>query len=120
MNKRYDSIIKNGLKEELSFKNSDEKKSQSQKLLKRLTKYKDGYLGFAYYDHIPFTNNQAERDIRPIKVQQKISGTFRTQKGADNYLGIMSIISTLNKQKMPVLESLRKIFDNQSLIFNSV
>jgi len=120
LNKRYDSIIKNGLKEELSFKNSDEKKSQSQKLLERLTKYKDGYLGFAYYDNIPFTNNQAERDIRPIKVQQKISGTFRTQKGADNYLGIMSIISTLNKQKMPVLESLRKIFDNQTLIFNSI
>ncbi len=59
----------------------------------------------------------SEEMKKPKRNNLEISGTFRTQIGADNYLGIMSIISTLNKQKMPVLESLRKIFPLSSYVF---
>jgi len=117
MSKKYDLILNRGFKEELIFKNTN-KNTHSYKLLNRMLMYKDGIIGFVYFNYIPFTNNQAERDIRPIKVQQKISGTFRTKKGADNYLIVKSVISTLKKQKMPVLDSLNKIFNNQPLTFN--
>lgn len=114
---KYNSILNKGFKEESTFQ-KNKKNTESYKLLNRMLLYKDGIIGFAYFNYIPFTNNQAERDIRPIKVQQKISGTFRTKKGAVNYLTVKSVISTLKKQNMSVLDSLTKIFNNQPLAFN--
>ena len=72
---------------------------------------------FAFNEHIPFTNNQAERDIRCLKTKQKAANSFRTIKGAQNYARIQSFVSTLRKHNMNVFHNLINIFDNKPVIF---
>jgi transposase len=81
-------------------------------LIYRLKKRKDNYLAFLNNPDIPFTNNQAERDIRMIKVKQKISGGFRKKESAENFLVIRSFISTMNKLNHNIMEAFKKIITN--------
>ena len=57
---------------------------------------------------VPYTNNQAEQDVRMMKVPQKISGTFRSMTGAEVFARIRGDISTLKKQGLPVMEYLQQ------------
>lgn len=78
-------------------------------LLDRLLKHTDLVLAFAEFEVVPFTNNQAERDIRPAKTKQKVAGCFRTMNGAYAYARIQGFISTCRKHKINVFNELRKI-----------
>lgn len=94
------------------------KNSEGRNLLKRLQKYQVGILEYGFQAEVPFTNNQAERDLRNVKVKQKISNGFRQRVGAENYARIQGFISTLRKQKMNVFQELVKVFKKKDISFS--
>ncbi len=75
------------------------KRTKAQNLLLRLDERQDEALRFAHDFQVPFTNNLSEQDIRMVKLQQKISGCWRTEQGAERYLRMRSYISTARKQR---------------------
>lgn len=93
------------------------KNSKGRNLLNRLVEHQEGVLAFAFIEIIPFTNNQAERDIRPLKTKQKVATSFRTFKGAQNHARIQSFVSTLRKHNMNVFENLVHIFNHKKVSF---
>jgi len=75
-------------------------------LLLRLQTRKEDTLRFLHDPAVPFTNNQAERDGRMMKVRQKISGGFRSSEGAADFATIRSFLSTAKKQGWSIIEAL--------------
>ena len=92
----------------------EERKKQLSALLERLrSKYRE-YLGFMYDYKLEFTNNQAERDIRMIKLRQKISGCFRNAEYAKYFVKIRGFISTMKKQGLNLLDSIKRVLINSN------
>jgi transposase len=79
------------------------KKTKPINLLDRLERYQSAVLAFLHDFRVPFTNNQSEQDLRMTKVQQKISGCFRTLSGAHVFARIRSYISTARKHGQSIL-----------------
>ena len=110
----YDQILEQGriyhqslppLKSKTGRKSSRRRKGHN--LLRRLARCKKEVLRF-WHDHdVPFTNNLAERDLRMMKVRQKISGGFRTRGGAKNFAILRSFISSARKQGLNILKALQ-------------
>lgn len=75
-------------------------------LLSRLDRYREDVLRFAHDFQVPFDNNLVERDIRMVKLQQKISGCWRTSTGADHFLALRAYLSTTRKQGRHALDAL--------------
>jgi len=112
---QYQGILSEGRKvnpplitmPEAPKKRGRKKQTKAQNLLDRLENHEDWVLAFLHDFQIPFTNNQAEQDIRMIKVKQKVSGSFRTFDGAELFATIRSYISTVRKQGRSILQDLK-------------
>ena len=108
---RYDEILKEGYSENKKVK-SKYLRQEEQRLLNRLKKYKENHLIFLYDFNMPFDNNLSERDLRHVKIKQKVSGHFNSMEGIKIYLDIKSIIGTLKKQGRNFYKEIFNIYEN--------
>lgn len=90
------------------------KNSKGRNLLNRLKKHQELLLAFAFEKNVPFTNNQAERDIRHVKVKQKVAMSFRTFRGAEIYARIQSFVATTRKQAQNTFMQLCNILNGKT------
>ena len=115
---RYRTILTKGKKEcpepkKIKGVKGRIKKSKSRNLLERLIEYEEDTLRFMKDSRVPFTNNQGENDLRMTKVQQKISGCFRTMEGAEEFSLIRSYIVTARKNGMGASEAIRVLLQGK-------
>jgi len=92
-----------------------QKQSAARNLLDDLLRRADQVLAFLDDLSLPFTNNLAERDLRMVKVQQKIAGTFCSDPGATSFCRIRSYLSTMHKQGHSMLAALAAVFAGKPL-----
>ena len=109
----FDAVVMKGIEEnplslnpEKQGKRGKKPKTKARNLLDRFIEHKEKILRFLTDLKVPFENNQAERDIRMMKLQQKISGTFRTIQGAEAFCRIRAYISTIRKNGLPILQGI--------------
>jgi len=92
------------------------KRTKAGNLLNRLETHRGAIFAFLYDFRVPFDNNQAERDLRMLKVQQKVSGCFRSAAGADHFCRIRGYLSCLRKQGQSILAGLTSLFTGQPVM----
>ena len=117
--REYDELVKEGREVLRELENAGEKMRHNElrPRVKRLEEYKDSYMLFMRDYDVPFTNNLAERDLRPDKTKQKISGCFRSWEGIKDYVVIRSLISTFKKRGIGLLESISNIFKGVPVLY---
>lgn len=112
----YDSLVQAGEDELNKIESEEFGKKEVLKMLKRLRNYKHNYLLFLKDYNVPFTNNLSERDLRPNKTKQKVSGCFRSWKGIKTFTKVRSFISTVKKRKLNLLDSIKNIFEGTPVL----
>jgi transposase len=122
---RYEAILAEGFavnplpvpSAETPKKRGRPKRSPPRNLLERLGAQQASVLGFMYDFAIPFDNNQAERDLRMMKLKQKISGCFRSEAGTQQFCRIRGYLATLRKQGRNLLDALIDLFSGNPQSF---
>jgi transposase len=116
--KQYQKIINDGYGANPPPKREKQKRGRPKRgeplnLLDRFQNYPEKVLAFMHDFNVPFDNNLAERDIRMMKLKQKISGTFRNIQGARFFCRIRGYLSTVKKQKLKALQAIMSVFENR-------
>ena len=112
---KYLDILDKGKKERLSDLKNNAYKDEEIKLLNRLIKYSENHLLFLKKFFVPFSNNQAESDLRGIKIKQK-TGKFRSIEGANIYAVTKSCLSTYKKNNINLYDALLKLLNNNPVL----
>jgi transposase len=122
--RKYKKIIKQGeiecpepIQPKKKGKRGRIKRSKSRNLLERLRDFEKDTLRFMDNEHVPFSNNLGENDIRMTKVQQKISGSFRSMDGAQIFCRTRSYLSTCRKRGVKSSEALDLLFNGKLPVF---
>ena len=118
--KKYDETLEEGIQmnplpKVIKSKRGKPKKGKIRALIHRLSIHKTAVCLFVTNFKVPFTNNQAERDIRMSKVKKKIVGTFRTYEGAQTFVKIMAYMSTLSKNGVGAFEAIKAVMKGESI-----
>lgn len=114
----YDLLLREaseGVKVNYTYHQQKQRKSMRRSparlLLDRLVMHREKILFFLRDLRVPFDNNQAERDLRMIRVKEKISGLFRSEEGAHAFFTVRSFLSTIHKRGIGMLEALQQVLD---------
>ena len=114
--RKYVSLLTKGRKEN-KVTSHKYAKTEENALLNRMDKYSHNHLLFLHDFSVPFDDNISERDLRKAKNRQKMAGGFRKESGNEMYCSIMTIIETLKKRNMGIIENLKKLFMGTPAIF---
>lgn len=114
--KDYEELICKGKKQNGETKHRYAQKDEKT-LLNRMWKYSQNHLLFLHDFAVPFDNNMSERDLRKAKNRQKMAGGFRKASGNEMYCSILSIIETLKRRGMAMLENIKRLFMGTPAIF---
>lgn len=112
----YTEVLAKGREENQDTRHAYAKKDEK-KLLNRMEKYRHNHLLFLYDFSVPFDNNMSERDLRKVKNREKMAGGFRKESGNEMYCAILTVIETLKRRKMGLIENLKKLFMGTPAIF---
>ncbi len=114
--KKYRELVIKGRSEnkKTSYKYA---RSDEKTLLNRMEKYMDNHLLFLHDFSVPFENNIPERDLRKAKNRQKMAGGFRKESGHRMYCSILTIIETLKRRNMGIIENIKLLFMGTPAIF---
>ena len=121
---RYDQVIAmankiNGPPEGEASPEAVEVCKEARRLIRRLEQRREEVLRFMTDLRVPFDNNGSERDLRMVKLQQKIGGSFRTPEGAEEFCRIRSYISSARKQNHSLLIVLERVFRGKPLVLTT-
>lgn len=113
---KYKELIQYGREENKNTKHKYAK-TDEKKLLNRMEKYMDNHLLFLHDFSVPFDDNMSERDLRKAKNREKMAGGFRKTKGHELYCAILTIVETLKRRKMGIIENIKLLFAGTPAIF---
>jgi len=112
---RYDALVADGFAanpEPASGRKRDSLERASYNLVAAFETHRPAILRYMYDLDVGFTNNQAERDLRPVKLHRKISSCFRSQAGAERFAHVRSYLSTTRKHDIGAVDALTRLFNN--------
>jgi transposase len=110
---RYDTLVAQGLaaNPEPGHRPRDYLERRSFNLARAFATHRRSILRYMHDLDVAFTNNQAERDLRPTKLHRKISGCFRSQAGAQRFAHLRSYLSTTRKNGVSAIDALTRLFE---------
>lgn len=114
--RKYTELLAKGREENRGTRHKYARKEEKT-LLNRMEKYRQNHLLFLYDFSVPFDNNMSERDLRKAKNREKMAGGFRKESGNEMYCGILTVIETLKRRKMGIIENLKRLFMGTPAIF---
>ena len=120
LDKKYDEIISKAKEQNKESITVNYFKDEEKRFINDLVKYKRNYLLWAYNFSLPSTNNNSERDIRPIKSKLKISGQFQNINYVKYYASIRSYIETCKKNGINIIDACIRLMNNEPYTLSDI